>query len=73
MRIRVAKGCLGWGDRLIAGSEAMVRDSFCSLESRERKFGLLGSLLLKDGAIVSLRDSDLIGMAGVAGVTGFEG
>jgi hypothetical protein len=64
--IRAANGCRGCGDRLTAGSDAMVRDSLCSLESFERKLGLFVTLPVVEA--LSLRDSDFGGMAGVAGL-----
>ena len=68
VRMPAAKGCLGCGDRLTAGSEEMVSASlfFFSLEFAERKFGLLSKL--PGGGALSLRDSDLGGMAGVVGL-----
>jgi hypothetical protein len=64
--MRAAKGCLGCGDRLTAGSEAMVRASFCRLDFAERKFGPF--VTLPRAGALSLRDSDLGGMTGVAGL-----
>lgn len=67
VRMRAAKGCLGCGDRLTAGSEEMVRVSLLgSRECAARKFGRSGTL--PAAGAFSLRDSDFGGMAGVAGL-----
>ena len=64
--IRAVKGCRGCGDRFTAGSEAIVRASLCSLEFVERKFGFF--ITPPRVEALSLRDSDLGGIAGVVGL-----
>lgn len=67
VRMPAAKGCLGCGDRLTAGSEEMVRVSLLgSRECAARKFGRSGTL--PAAGAFSRRDSDFGGMAGVAGL-----
>lgn len=75
VRIRAANAFLGWGDRIIGGSDATVNVSLESREWREsvgRRFGRLVAFA-KSAALGAPRDSDLRGTCGGFSFGGVSG